>query len=86
MQFIPPEFAQHSLVIQTLNSERNKQAKYMKTAMFITIQDKYKIILEYFAMPISMNVQSCFYLTAVCSVEGYSGHQMIKKKKKLQMK
>ena len=50
MQFIPPEFAQHSLVIQTLNSEWNKQAKYMKTAMFITIQDKYKIILEYFAM------------------------------------
>lgn len=33
---------------------------------------------QFFLMSISMKVQSCFYLTAVCSVEGYRSHQPLR--------
>lgn len=33
---------------------------------------------QFFLMSISTNVQSCFYLTAVCSFEGYCSHQLMR--------
>lgn len=47
MQFIPPVLAQHSLVVQTLNIVGTKQAKKIKMAMFITIQNKCKVSPEH---------------------------------------